>query len=141
MRARTSSRRVASNAAVTLISRRPGKPTASPVVRHRTVQLIGLPATTATAKKANTRSARAGAAMPAGNGGTMVAADRVPKLALVNGFVRKHFVHLISLLALIAFLTPGVSQALRARGPLDASGASLFLMMLSAAIQCDFAAF
>ena len=63
----------------------------------------------------------------------------------VNTFVRKHFVHLISLLALVAFLTPGVSHAVRAHklfyGQLDASGASLFMMMLSAAIQCGFGAF
>jgi BASS family bile acid:Na+ symporter len=68
-----------------------------------------------------------------------------PSLLTVNTFVRKHFVHLISLLALIAFLTPGVSQAVRSHkifyGQLDASGASLFLMMLSAAIQCGFGAF
>jgi bile acid:Na+ symporter, BASS family len=69
----------------------------------------------------------------------------VPNLLTVNTFVRKHFVHLISLLALIAFLTPGVSQEVRAHrvlwGQLDASGASLFLMMLSASIQCGFGAF
>ena len=64
-------------------------------------------------------------------------------LIAVNRFVRKHFVHLISLLALLAFLTPGVSQKVRAHraGPLDASSLSLFLMMLSAAIQCGFRAF
>ena len=64
---------------------------------------------------------------------------------MVNRFVRKHFVHLISLLALIAFLTPGVSprcaRTARFNGQLDASGVSLFLMMLSAAIQCGFGAF
>jgi predicted Na+-dependent transporter len=63
---------------------------------------------------------------------------------MVNRFVRKHFVHLISLLALVAFLTPGVSQTVRSHrvlhGQLDASGLSLFLMMLSAAIQCGFGA-
>jgi bile acid:Na+ symporter, BASS family len=68
-----------------------------------------------------------------------------PSLLTVNTFVRKHFVHLISLLALIAFLTPGVSHEVRSHrlfyGQLDASGASLFLMMLSAAIQCGFGAF
>ena len=68
-----------------------------------------------------------------------------PSLLTVNTFVRKHFVHLISLLALIAFLTPGVSHAVRSHkviyGQLDASSASLFLMMLSAAIQCGFGAF
>ena len=67
------------------------------------------------------------------------------ELIMVNTFVRKHFVHLISLLALLAFLTPGVShdgaRASRAHGQLDASGVSLFLMMLSAAIQCGFGAF
>jgi BASS family bile acid:Na+ symporter len=70
---------------------------------------------------------------------------RAPKLLFVNGFVRRHFVHLISLLAVVAFLTPGVSQTVRAHrffgGQLDASGISLFLMMLSAAIQCNFGAF
>ncbi len=68
-----------------------------------------------------------------------------PSLLTVNTFVRKHFVHLISLLALVAFLTPGVSQSVRAHklfhGELDASVASLFLMMLSAAIQCGVGAF
>ncbi|MCU1280465.1 MAG: hypothetical protein JWM53_4011, partial [bacterium] len=72
-------------------------------------------------------------------------AIEVPRLLVVNTFVRKHFVHLISVLALIAFLTPGVSQSVRSHrllyGQLDASGASLFLMMLSAAIQCGFGAF
>lgn len=69
----------------------------------------------------------------------------VPTLVVVNTFVRKHFVHLISLLALVAFLTPGVSHEVRSHrlfdGQLDASGVSLFLMMLSAAIQCSFGAF
>ena len=68
-----------------------------------------------------------------------------PTLVMVNTFVRKHFVHLISLLALVAFLTPGVSHEVRSHrlfdGQLDASGLSLFLMMLSAAIQCSFGAF
>lgn len=70
------------------------------------------------------------------------AAAVLPK---VNGFIRKHFVHLISLIALIGFFTPGVSHSIRAHkviyGQLDASGFSLFLMMLSAAIQCGFSAF
>ncbi len=74
---------------------------------------------------------------------TMIAG--VPNLPMVNTFVRKHFVHLISLVALAAFLTPGVSQTVRAHrlfwGQVDASGVSLFLMMLSAAIQCSFGAF
>lgn len=74
---------------------------------------------------------------------TMIAG--VPSLPTVNAFIRKHFVHLISLVALLAFLTPGVSQEVRSHklfwGQLDASGASLFLMMLSAAIQCSFGAF
>jgi bile acid:Na+ symporter, BASS family len=52
---------------------------------------------------------------------------------------------LISLVALIAFLTPDVSHSVRAHrlfdGQFDASGFSLFLMMLSAAIQCGFGAF
>jgi bile acid:Na+ symporter, BASS family len=69
----------------------------------------------------------------------------VPRVLAINAFVRKHFVHLISLLALIAFFTPGVSQSLRSHrtfyGQLDASGIALFLMMLSAAIQCAFSAF
>ncbi|HEY2746711.1 MAG TPA: bile acid:sodium symporter [Polyangia bacterium] len=69
----------------------------------------------------------------------------VSNLITVNRFVRKHFVHLISLIALAAFLTPGVSQSVRTHslfhGELDASGLSLFLMMLSAAIQCGFGAF
>lgn len=69
----------------------------------------------------------------------------VPSLMTVNTFVRKHFVHFISLLALIAFLTPGVASEVRSHrlldGQLDASGVSLFLMMLSAAIQCGFSAF
>src|SRR5262249_44387817 len=67
------------------------------------------------------------------------------RLSALNAFTRKHFVHLISLLALTAFLTPGISQSVRAHralnGALDASGVSLFLMMLSAAIQCGFGAF
>jgi BASS family bile acid:Na+ symporter len=68
-----------------------------------------------------------------------------PSLQTVNTFVRKHFVHLISVTALLAFLFPSVSQTVRAHrvlaGQLDASGLSLFFMMLSAAIQCGFAAF
>jgi BASS family bile acid:Na+ symporter len=67
------------------------------------------------------------------------------KLLVVNAFVRKHFVHLISATALIAFLLPGVSTSVRSHrllwGQIDASGVSLFLMMLSAAIQCGFSAF
>lgn len=63
----------------------------------------------------------------------------------VNRFVRRYFVHLISLIALLAFVTPGISRSLRAHrlfeGQLDASGISLFMMMLSAAIQCDYRAF
>jgi BASS family bile acid:Na+ symporter len=66
-------------------------------------------------------------------------------LLQVNGFVRKHFVHLISLIAILGFFTPGVSHTIRSHkaiyGQLDASGFSLFLMMLSAAIQCGFSAF
>jgi BASS family bile acid:Na+ symporter len=76
---------------------------------------------------------------------TTVTVPEVPKLLTINAFVRKHFVHLISLLALVAFLTPGVSQSMRSHrllgGQIDASGISLFLMMLSAAIQCGFGAF
>jgi len=69
----------------------------------------------------------------------------LPDILKVNIFIRKHFVHLISVIALLAFLTPGVSQTVRAHklfdDQLDASGFSLFLMMLSAAIQCSFSAF
>ena len=63
----------------------------------------------------------------------------------VNRFVRRYFVHLISLIALAAFVTPRITQSLRGHrlfgGQLDASGLSLFMMMLSAAIQCDYRAF
>jgi predicted Na+-dependent transporter len=57
----------------------------------------------------------------------------------LNGFVRRHFVHLISAVSLLAFLVPEASRAMRAPhlGQLDASGAALFLMMLSASIQCS----
>jgi len=69
----------------------------------------------------------------------------ISTLALGNALIRKHFVHLISLVALVAFLVPGVSQSVRSHrllnGQLDASGASLFLMMLSAAIQCGLGSF
>src|SRR5437763_16256769 len=69
----------------------------------------------------------------------------VRMLPELNTFIRKHFVHLISIVAVVAFLTPGVSQTVRAHrlfdDQLDASGFSLFLMMLSAAIQCSFSAF
>jgi predicted Na+-dependent transporter len=51
---------------------------------------------------------------------------------------------LISFVALIAFFTPEVARTARVHralhGHLDASGLSLFLMMLSAAIQCSFGA-
>lgn len=66
-------------------------------------------------------------------------------LPKVNAFVRNHFVHLISLVALLAFLTPNTAQWVRAHrlfdDQLDASGVSLFMMMVSAAIQCSFGAF
>jgi bile acid:Na+ symporter, BASS family len=69
----------------------------------------------------------------------------VPRVLAINQFLREHFVHLISLLALLAFLTPGVSRVVREvqllDGRVDASGVSLFLMMLSAAIQCSLGAF
>ena len=69
----------------------------------------------------------------------------LPTLPTVNKFIRLHFVHLISLVALAAFLTPAVATHVRAHhalyGTVDASGVSLFLMMLSAAIQCSFGAF
>jgi BASS family bile acid:Na+ symporter len=67
------------------------------------------------------------------------------RLSRINTFIRSHFVHLISLLALLAFLTPGLAKTVRAHrlfaGQLDASGLSLFLMMLSAAVQCGLSAF
>jgi predicted Na+-dependent transporter len=73
------------------------------------------------------------------------AAAKPPKVTAINTFVRKHFVHLISVCAVVACLTPSVSTSVRAHkalgGQLDASGISLFLMMLSAAIQCGFGAF
>src|SRR4051794_39273408 len=69
---------------------------------------------------------------------------RAPRVLTVNAFVRNHFVHLITVTAVLAFLTPGFSSAARAHklahGQIDASGMSLFLMMLSAAIQCSFTA-
>lgn len=69
----------------------------------------------------------------------------VPSLPTVNKFIREHFVHLISLVALAAFFTPGISSSVRAHrflwNQVDASGVSLFLMMLSAAINCSFGAF
>lgn len=72
-------------------------------------------------------------------------AIRTPTLPAVNAFIRKHFVHLISAIAIVAFFVPGVSQSVRAHrmfhDQIDASGISLFLMMLSAAIQCGFGAF
>lgn len=76
----------------------------------------------------------------------VTAAPAAPKrMVAVNTFIRKHFVHLISICAVLAFVTPGVSTNVRAHkalgGELDASGVSLFLMMLSAAIQCGFSAF
>jgi len=67
------------------------------------------------------------------------------KMTQVNAFVRKHFVHLISIIALVAFLTPHIAASVRTHkalyGQLDASSFSLFLMMLSAAIQCGIEAF
>jgi len=67
---------------------------------------------------------------------------RIPSPSALNNFIRKHFVHLISLTALLAFLFPGVSQGMRSHrllnGQLNASSISLFLMMLSAAVQCSF---
>jgi BASS family bile acid:Na+ symporter len=68
----------------------------------------------------------------------------VPTLPAVNAFFRRYFVRLISLVALVAFFTPNVASGARTHrffdGHLDASGVSLFLMMLSAAIQCSFGA-
>jgi BASS family bile acid:Na+ symporter len=67
------------------------------------------------------------------------------RMTQVNAFVRKHFVHLISFIALIALLSPRIAASVRSHkalyGQLDASGFSLFLMMLSAAIQCGMEAF
>jgi predicted Na+-dependent transporter len=64
----------------------------------------------------------------------------VPTVSSVNGFLRRHFVHAISLFALCAFFTPECSRVIRSQrfgfGQLDASSISLFLMMISAAIQC-----
>jgi len=66
-------------------------------------------------------------------------------LSAVNAIIRKRFVHLITLVALVAFFVPGVAQSVRAHrfldGQLDASGLSLFLMMFSAAVQCGLGAF
>jgi len=66
-------------------------------------------------------------------------------LSQVNAFVRRQFVHLISAIALVAFFTPGIAAFVRTHkalyGQLDASSFSLFLMMLSAAIQCGLEAF
>jgi len=64
------------------------------------------------------------------------------RIAPINAFIRRHFVHLISVVSLLSFLVPNVSHAMRRPhlGVLDASGVSLFLMMLSAAIQCSFGA-
>jgi bile acid:Na+ symporter, BASS family len=59
-----------------------------------------------------------------------------------NAFVRKYFVHIISVVAVLAFFTPAVSSSVRAQrlfgDQTDASGISLFMMMLSAAVQCSF---
>ena len=75
---------------------------------------------------------------------SQLSAVRIPSLSAVNTFIRSHFVHLISLTALLAFLFPGVSEGVHGQrvlnGQIDASGVSVFLMMLSAAIQCGFGA-
>jgi predicted Na+-dependent transporter len=67
------------------------------------------------------------------------------RLVRINGFIRKHFIHLISLVALLAFLAPGTANAVRRPkaldGDLDAATVSLFFMMLSAAINCGIGAF
>jgi predicted Na+-dependent transporter len=67
------------------------------------------------------------------------------KMTRVNTFVRKHFVHLISVIAVVAFLSPRTAASVSAHktlyGQLGASSLSLFLMMLSAAIQCGIEAF
>ena len=85
----------------------------------------------------------------AGQGKVLRIADVVSvvtaKMIQVNAFVRKHFVHLISVIAVVAFLTPRIAASVRGHkalyGQLDASSFSLFLMMLSAAIQCGIEAF
>jgi predicted Na+-dependent transporter len=63
----------------------------------------------------------------------------------INSFVRRHFVHLISMVALLAYLTPSVSCTIRAHrlagDLLDASTLSLVLMVSSAALQCSLGAF
>jgi BASS family bile acid:Na+ symporter len=67
------------------------------------------------------------------------------KMTQMNALVRKHFVHLISVIALVAFLSSRIAASVRAHkmlyGQLDASSFSLFFMMLSAAIQCGTEAF
>jgi predicted Na+-dependent transporter len=77
--------------------------------------------------------------------GAVMASVVTAKVTQVNAFVRKHFVHLISLIALFAFLVPQIAASVRTHkalyGQLDASSLSLFLMMLSAAIQCGVKAF
>src|SRR5215475_8871700 len=69
----------------------------------------------------------------------------ITKMIQVNAFVRKHFVHLISIIAFLAFFTPRIAAWMRVHkalyGQLGASSVSLFLMMLSAAIQCGMEAF
>jgi BASS family bile acid:Na+ symporter len=66
----------------------------------------------------------------------------VPALPALNAFIRRYFVRLISFVALMAFFTPEVARSARVHRffyeHVDASGISLFLMMLSAAIQCSF---
>jgi predicted Na+-dependent transporter len=77
--------------------------------------------------------------------GAGMASGVTVRMTQVNAFVRKHFVHLISVIAFVAFLTPGIAALVRAHkalyNQLDVSSFSLFLMMLSAAIQCGIEAF
>src|SRR5262249_42546801 len=67
------------------------------------------------------------------------------KMTQVNAFVRKHFVHLISVIALVAFLTPGIAASVRAHkalyDQLDASSFSFLPMRLPAPIQSRHKAF
>src|SRR5262245_26059191 len=85
----------------------------------------------------------------AGQAKVLMGAGRVSvvpvKMTQGNAFVGKHFLHLVSVIAFVAFLSPRIAASARAHkalyDQLDASSFSLFLMMLSAAIQCDLEAF
>src|SRR5262245_13686689 len=90
--------------------------------------------------KPGTSAGQAKALMGAG-----LASAVTVRMTQVNAFVRKHFVHLISIIAFVGFLSPRIAASMRAHkalyDQLDASSFSLFLMMLSAAIQCCIEAF